>query len=74
MPSYDYHCDNCDIITEISKSMDSPHPTTCPECGRDGWLRRLFSPIAFDIRGDHLITTHPQLPTAPGTIVQPRSS
>jgi putative FmdB family regulatory protein len=73
MTPYDYRCDSCGVTIEISKSMDSPHPTTCPECGKDG-LRRLFGPVAFDIRGDHLIIKHPQVETAPGVTVQPRSS
>lgn len=42
MPTYEYMCDDCEIITEIDKSMKlASRNEACGTCGRQG--RRLYS-------------------------------
>ena len=32
MPSYDYICSCCKKIWEVTKGINDPHPTECPDC------------------------------------------
>ena len=41
MPTYDYHCDNCQHEFELFQSITEPAKKKCPECGKQK-LRRLF--------------------------------
>jgi putative FmdB family regulatory protein len=42
MPAYDYQCESCGKVFEISHGITEPPPETC-ECGARGTLRRLIS-------------------------------
>src|SRR5262245_8847659 len=41
MPTYDYHCDECEHEFEHFQSIKDDPLKTCPECGKPK-LRRLF--------------------------------
>jgi putative FmdB family regulatory protein len=41
MPTYDYHCDNCQHEFELFQSITEPAKKKCPQCGKQK-LRRLF--------------------------------
>lgn len=72
MPTYEYKCDNCMAVSDIKKSMHSPHPVFCTNCGADG-LRRVFNSLAFSIPGDR--NRKVAKPKAPdGIEIKPRSS
>jgi putative FmdB family regulatory protein len=32
MPAYDYKCDSCGHVFEVTKKISDPHPTECPDC------------------------------------------
>ena len=49
MPTYDYQCRSCGVITEVVHSMLEDGPTTCERCG--GELRRVFHPTGIIFKG-----------------------
>jgi len=49
VPTYDYQCRSCGVITEVVHSMLEDGPATCDRCG--GELRRLVSPSGIIFRG-----------------------
>ncbi|MEO8251031.1 MAG: FmdB family zinc ribbon protein [Chloroflexota bacterium] len=49
MPTYDYQCRSCGVITEVVHSMLEDGPTECERCG--GVLRRLVHPTGIIFRG-----------------------
>lgn len=42
MPTYDYLCEACGQVFELSHGINEPSPETC-SCGERGTLRRLIS-------------------------------
>lgn len=43
MPFYDYRCSECGHeIIDYNKKISADHPTTCPECGKEG-LQQIYS-------------------------------
>ncbi len=42
MPRYDYQCEKCGRIVEVTHRMSEPGPEYC-ECGSHGTMRRLLS-------------------------------
>ena len=72
MPTYEYKCDDCKIVLDIKKSMFSPHPRYCTNCGAK-CLRRVFSPLAFSVTGDFHRKTE-QFEPSEGTEIRPRKS
>jgi putative FmdB family regulatory protein len=53
MPAYDYRCDACDEIFEVTRSISDDDLAPCPTCG--GKTRRVFSPggVVFKGSGFH---------------------
>ena len=49
MPTYDYQCRSCGVITEVVHSMLDDGPTICELCG--GQLRRVIHPTGIIFRG-----------------------
>lgn len=49
VPTYDYQCRSCGVITEVVHSMLDDGPTTCERCG--GQLRRVFHPTGIIFKG-----------------------
>lgn len=49
MPTYDYQCRSCGVITEVVHSMLEDGPTECDRCG--GPLRRVVHPTGIIFRG-----------------------
>ena len=49
MPTYDYQCRSCGVITEVVHSMLEDGPTKCERCG--GELRRVFHPTGIIFKG-----------------------
>ena len=49
MPTYDYQCRSCGVITEVVHSMLEDGPTECARCG--GPLRRVVHPTGIIFRG-----------------------
>jgi putative FmdB family regulatory protein len=49
VPTYDYQCRSCGVITEVVHSMLDEGPTACERCG--GELRRVFHPTGIIFKG-----------------------
>ncbi len=49
MPIYDYVCESCGHVMEVSHGINATGPTECPECG--GTLSKAFAAPAIHFRG-----------------------
>jgi putative FmdB family regulatory protein len=49
VPTYDYQCRSCGVITEVVHSMLDDGPTTCERCG--GQLRHVIHPTGIIFKG-----------------------
>lgn len=55
MPTYDYQCRSCGLITEVVHSMLEDGPTTCGHCG--GSLRRVVHAAGIIFKGSGFYKT-----------------
>lgn len=51
MPTYDYKCEKCGAIVELSHGFDEKPRKTCLGADCDGRLRRVFSPPTIIFKG-----------------------
>lgn len=49
MPRYDYKCDNCDTIEEVTHGFNAKIEFTCFSCG--GKMSKMISPVAVAFKG-----------------------
>jgi putative FmdB family regulatory protein len=49
VPTYDYQCRACGLVTEVIHSMLEPGPSACGACG--GELRRVLFPTGIIFKG-----------------------
>jgi putative FmdB family regulatory protein len=49
VPTYDYQCRTCGVITEVIHSMLDAGPSACDRCG--GELRRVLYPTGIIFKG-----------------------
>jgi putative FmdB family regulatory protein len=50
MPIFAYRCDSCGFEKDALQKRSDPPLTTCPECGRETFNKRLTAP-AFQLKG-----------------------
>ena len=55
MPTYDYQCRSCGVITEVVHSMLVDGPTQCERCG--GELRPIVHPTGIIFKGSGFYKT-----------------
>ena len=55
MPTYDYQCRSCGVITEVVHSMLEDGPSVCDRCG--GELRLLVHPTGIIFKGSGFYKT-----------------
>jgi putative FmdB family regulatory protein len=55
VPTYDYQCRSCGVITEVVHSMLEDGPSTCDRCG--GELRLLVHPTGIIFKGSGFYKT-----------------
>lgn len=55
VPTYDYQCRSCGVITEVVHSMLEDGPSTCARCGGD--LRRVVHAAGIIFRGSGFYKT-----------------
>jgi putative FmdB family regulatory protein len=55
LPTYDYQCRSCGVITEVVHSMLEDGPTTCQHCGGD--LRRVVHAAGIIFKGSGFYKT-----------------
>ena len=46
MPTYDYECEDCGIMEIFHGIMEDDH-TVCPECGKEGMVKKISGGGAF---------------------------
>ncbi len=51
MPTYEYKCEKCGQVFEISHGFDEEPDKTCPAEDCDGSLHRVFSPPTIIFKG-----------------------
>lgn len=51
MPIYEYRCSHCGHQFERLQKMSDPDPERCPDCGVEGGVSRLISPVGFRLKG-----------------------
>jgi putative FmdB family regulatory protein len=49
VPTYDYQCRSCGVVTEVIHPMSEDGPTVCERCG--GALRRVLFPAGIIFKG-----------------------
>ncbi len=50
MPVYDYQCDDCGHLFEVTRKRTEPGPAECPECETPE-PRRAISATSFQLKG-----------------------
>ena len=50
MPIYDYQCDECGHVFEVTKKRTAPGPSACPQCAA-AEPRRTISTTSFQLMG-----------------------
>ncbi len=49
MPAYDFKCEDCSTVFEITRPIGQRGDVVCPECG--GSTKRVFSPVGVVFKG-----------------------
>lgn len=49
MPTYQYRCQDCDVLHEVFQSFTDDALTICPSC--DGALRKLYNSVGVVFKG-----------------------
>jgi putative FmdB family regulatory protein len=49
MPKYDFKCEVCSTVFEVTRSFGDSSLEPCPECG--GATKRVFAPIGIVFKG-----------------------
>ena len=57
MPTYDYHCTNCDHEFELFQSMSDGVKKKCPECGKMALERLIGTGAAVIFKGSGFYET-----------------
>jgi putative FmdB family regulatory protein len=60
VPTYDYQCRACGLVTEVIHSMLEDGPSTCEHCG--GELRRVLYPTGIIFKGSGFYRTDSRAP------------
>jgi putative FmdB family regulatory protein len=55
VPTYDYQCRSCGIVTEVIHPMAEDGPSVCEVCG--GQLRRVLYPTGIIFKGSGFYST-----------------
>ncbi len=71
MPIYEYQCEKCQEILEISQKMSEAALTECPQC--TGPLRKLISRTSFQLKGGGWYQSDYKKPSAAKSSAEPSS-
>ena len=55
MPTYQYRCQDCDVLHEVVQSFSDDALTVCPAC--DGSLRKVFNSVGVVFKGSGFYRT-----------------
>ncbi len=51
MPIYEYECRFCSHRFQILQGFNDPPPSVCPNCHREGGIRKVVSQTSFMLKG-----------------------
>ncbi len=51
MPIYDYGCSACGHVMEVIHRINEAGPRFCPNCGKEGTMRKAFATPAVHFKG-----------------------
>lgn len=51
MPIYEYECKFCSYRFQLLQKMSDPPPSVCPNCNREGGVKKLISQTSFELKG-----------------------
>jgi len=51
MPIYEYQCEFCSHKFQLLQKMSDPAPTVCPNCNKEGGIKKLISQTSFELKG-----------------------
>jgi putative FmdB family regulatory protein len=51
MPIYDYGCSACGHVVEVIHGIHDAGPRFCPNCGREGTMKKAFATPAVHFKG-----------------------
>ncbi len=51
MPIYEYQCKFCSHKFQLLQKMSDPAPTVCPNCHKEGGIKKLISQTSFELKG-----------------------
>ena len=51
MPIYEYQCTFCSHKFQLLQKMSDPVPTACPNCHKEGGIKKLISQTSFELKG-----------------------
>ncbi|HEX9094402.1 MAG TPA: FmdB family zinc ribbon protein [Coriobacteriia bacterium] len=63
MPAYDFKCETCGVVTEVSRPSRDDSPVACSACGAP--TRRVFSPVGVHFKGSGFHATDYKRESAP---------
>ena len=56
MPIYEYRCSSCGAQDDVMQKMSDAPLTTCPECGKETFVKQLTS-AGFQLKGSGYYAT-----------------
>jgi putative FmdB family regulatory protein len=64
MPIYAYGCSSCGLQKDVLQKMSDAPLTTCPECGKDTFVKQLTA-AGFQLKGSGYYATDFKNPPKP---------
>ncbi len=52
MPIYEYECEFCLHRFQLLQKMSDPAPSVCPNCSKEGGIKKLISQTSFELKGN----------------------
>ena len=72
MPRYDYRCEACEHVFEVTQSFNSEPAAQCPRCEKSA--RRLVSKVAIHFKGSGWYSTDNRSGSATNGVSQTKES
>ncbi len=67
MPIYEYKCEFCNHKFQLLQKVDERPPNKCPNCGKEGGVKKLISQTMFELKGSGWYATDYKNATSQGT-------
>ena len=67
MPIYEYECEFCSHRFQLLQKFSDPAPSVCPNCGKEGGIKKLISQTSFELKGSGWYVTDYKSNTTKGS-------